>query len=88
MAPVVGEHHDVAGAEELVHVLGDLLEPERRRLGIETCRRQLDDAEALLLEPAEQVREQAVGDDGDAPGAGIGAQASSSSSRRRSSAAS
>jgi hypothetical protein len=82
---VAGEDDLVVVAAELGHVLGDLLEPERGRLVVEAGRRQLDDAVALLVEPVEQLREQRIGDDRDAPGARVRAQPRSSSSRRRSS---
>ena len=84
---VVCQHDRVVVADELGHVLRDLLEPQRGRLLVKPRRRELDDAVALRLEPVEQRREQRLGDDGDLARAWIGAERHSSraSSRRRSS---
>jgi hypothetical protein len=83
--PVAREHDFVAVATELRDVLGDLLEPGSRGRRVEAGRRELDDPVAGGGELVEQRLEQRVRDDGDAAGAGVGAQRRIASSRRSSS---
>jgi len=82
---VAGQDDLVVVAPELGHVLGDLLEPRRHGPAIQLGGRELDDPVALGAELVEQRLEPRVGDDGDAAGAGIGAQRRIASSRRSSS---